>query len=92
MYGSGSGVATSGQPKGISATGKDGELAIATQSGIYVILNGEVVKKFERKINYTPTAIAASATGTEIAVGADVSSLILAGTITRFQGSHFAEQ
>jgi len=92
MYGSDSGVAISGQPKGISATGKDGELAIATQSGIYVMLNGEVMKKFEGKINYTPTAVTASAAGTEIAVGADVSSLIFTGTATQLHSSHFAEQ
>ncbi|RPB19551.1 WD40 repeat-like protein [Terfezia boudieri ATCC MYA-4762] len=66
-----SGVAIPGQPKGISATGKDGELAIATQSGVYVMLNGEVVKRFEGKINYTPTTVTASAASTEIAVGAD---------------------
>ena len=89
MYGSDSGVATSGQPKGISATGGDGELAIATQSGVYVMLNGEVSKKFEGKINYTPTAVAASAAGTEIAVGADVSSLTYNYTL---QCSHSAEQ
>jgi len=61
-------------------------LAIATQSGVYVILNGEVVKKFEGKISYTPTAVAASAAGIEIAVGADVSFLISTGTITQLQG------
>lgn len=91
MYDSDSGVATSGQPKGISATGKSGELAIATQSSVYVMLNGEVVKKFEGKINYTPTAVTASAAGTEIAVGADVSPLTSMST-TSCMAHIFAEQ
>ena len=55
--------------------GKDGQLAVATQSGVFILQDGIVQKQLAGKINYTPTSVAASASGNEIAVGAEVSSL-----------------
>lgn len=66
-------MSTEGQPKGISATGKDGALAIVTHSGLCIMKDQQVIKRFAGKLNYTPTAVAAAASVTEIAVGADVS-------------------
>lgn len=66
-------MSTEGQPKGISAIGKDGTLAIVTHSGVYIVKDQQIIKRFAGKLNYTPTAVAAASSNTEIAVGADVS-------------------
>ncbi|KAF8469073.1 actin cortical patch component [Kalaharituber pfeilii] len=62
-------ISTGGQPKGISPVGKDGAVAIATQNEVYIWQDGK--KTASVPIKYNPISVAASASGNEIAVGAE---------------------
>lgn len=64
----------SGQPKGLTASGK-GHVYVATSNSITVFADGEELFSHQLPGNLTPTALAASSKGHALVLGADDKSL-----------------
>ncbi|PWY97090.1 putative actin interacting protein 1 [Testicularia cyperi] len=69
----GAATALSGQPKG-SAASASGTVVVAVPGGVDVVVAG---KKSHQKTSYVPSAVAISADGTQVAVGAEDSKVYL---------------